>query len=306
MNELVSVLLPVYTEPIEWINIAINSIIEQTYKNVEIILIVDEPNRNDLDEMISSLEFDKIRVYRNTNNIGLVDSLNKGIEYCNGKYIARMDADDISCKNRLQIQMTYLKNNGLDLVAGNIETFNDKDGVLFRSHCPNDIRMVSGYIKRVGSLPHPTWVARKQLFTELGGYRHIEYVEDYDFLMRAVINGYKVGCVKEICLKYRQNLNGISQKNKGKQKYLTLLLQEYGKKNKICEIEDLNIRVEKDKNIVEIYTSYYAFSRSIRNSLHTKNIKMLVANFANFRISFLKLVFRELSNNILRNIYCMN
>ena len=57
---------------------------------------------------------------------------------------------------------------------------------------------------------HPTWLIKKEVYIKLNGYRNIQYVEDYDFLCRAVLNGYKLGVCDEVLLKYRIRSNSIS------------------------------------------------------------------------------------------------
>ena len=106
---LVSVLMPVYNSK-NYIEESINSILSQTYKNIEIILIND--GCNDGTEIILkafSKSHSNIKLY-NQDNIGYCNSINNGIQYCSGEYIARMDADDIMIFNRIEKQVNYLLN----------------------------------------------------------------------------------------------------------------------------------------------------------------------------------------------------
>ena len=99
----VSVIMSTYKEPIEWIQQSVDSILNQTYKNLEFIIIVDNPEYAELVSLLNDYadSDDRISVVVNNNNIGLVKSLNKALSFCTGEYVARMDADDISLPERL-------------------------------------------------------------------------------------------------------------------------------------------------------------------------------------------------------------
>ena len=117
----ISVIMGVYNEKIEWVEKAILSIINQTYTNFEFIVILDNPQNEELKNLISefSLKDKRIKLYVNEENIGLINTLNKGLKLAKGKYIARMDADDISCGDRFEKQINFLEqNNNIVLVGG--------------------------------------------------------------------------------------------------------------------------------------------------------------------------------------------
>lgn len=108
---MVSVLMCIYKEPLEWINDAINSILNQTFSDFEFIIVNDNPDDIELCEfLIQKASSDsRIKIYPNKKNIGLTKSLNIGLGYCLGKYVARMDADDISLQMRFEHQVEYLE-----------------------------------------------------------------------------------------------------------------------------------------------------------------------------------------------------
>lgn len=109
----ISVIMSVYNEPLQWISQAIDSILNQTYANYEFIIINDNPNRVENKSFLNSFrqQDDRIIIITNEFNIGLAKSLNKGIEIAKGKYIARMDADDISLPSRFEKQLDFLNTN---------------------------------------------------------------------------------------------------------------------------------------------------------------------------------------------------
>jgi len=106
---LVTVLMPVYNAA-KYLKDAINSILEQTYSNFEFIIIDDGSTDESLD-IIKSFNDKRIKLFENGNNIKLIATLNKGIDLAQGKYIARMDADDISLPERFEKQINFMENN---------------------------------------------------------------------------------------------------------------------------------------------------------------------------------------------------
>ena len=132
-KEKISVIMSVYNEKERELKAAINSILGQTYQNLEFIIILDNPLNKELQIVIEDYaERDsRIRFFINTQNMGLVRSLNKALKYVTGSFIARMDADDISLKSRLEDQLNYLIKNNADFVFAGIEYIDEDDKKLF-------------------------------------------------------------------------------------------------------------------------------------------------------------------------------
>ena len=108
-KKLISVVLPVYNCK-EYIRDSVQSILQQTYKNFELIIVDDGSEDGTLD-ILNNFKDKRIRLYKNKYNRGLIYSLNKALNKSKGQFIARMDADDICELNRLQKQINYLDNN---------------------------------------------------------------------------------------------------------------------------------------------------------------------------------------------------
>ena len=105
---------------------SIQSILDQSLTNFEFI-IIDDKSVDDSAKIITSFSDPRIRHIRNQTNLGLAASLNKGIKLAKGEYIARMDADDISLPNRLEIQANYLDfHPDISVVGSYVQTFNEK------------------------------------------------------------------------------------------------------------------------------------------------------------------------------------
>lgn len=226
----ISVLMSVYNEPIDWISESIRSIAEQNIAdhNIQLIVVVDNPaKRNELDSFFESFyeEVKNLRgssfefiCYYNDENIGLAKSLNKAFSMCDGDFIARMDADDISNQNRFSEQMKYIVETNSDIIGAGIERINEFGiglGVSLLSHDFNVLKKQLGY-KSI--CYHPTWLMKRHVFESINGYRPYPNSQDLDFLIRAVEAGCTVSNVPLVLLKYRLNDNSLSFKKSLRQR----------------------------------------------------------------------------------------
>lgn len=231
---MISVIMSTYKEDERLLRESIESILNQTYRDFEYIIILDYPD-NDVHKSVIeeyALKDDRIHFYVNEKNIGLTDSLNRGLSLCHGQYIARMDADDISLPDRLERQMKYLEKNHYDLIGGITEMINENGSLLYSiKSVPTDPKKINKALRYSQCIAHPTWLGRKEVFEKNAGYRHMPLCEDYDFTLRAVLNGFVVSNLNEAVLKYRMTSNSISRSNLFEQYlYMSYITNEY--KNK--------------------------------------------------------------------------
>ncbi len=257
---LVSVIMSTYKEEEIFLRQAIESILDQTYKDFEYIIILDNPD-NDLHIKIIEeyTNIDKrIKFYINKKNIGLTASLNKGLELAKGIYICRMDADDISISNRIENQKKYLEENKYDLIGG-ISQMIDQNGESIYSikKVPTDINKIKKALRYNQIISHPTWFGKKEVFDKLNGYRNMPLCEDYDFTLRAVLNGYKISNINETILKYRMTSSSISRSNLYEQYlFARFITKKYSEK----EIAD----IDKAKEYVNNYNNYSRAKRYLK------------------------------------------
>lgn len=240
--KLVSVLMSMYLEPVEYIRLAVESILRQTYYNIQFVVIADGPINIEAIEYIKQRkqEDKRIKLIINECNIGLVASLNKGLMSCDGYYIARMDADDISEPERIQKQIQFLEQNQLDMIGCSFDTFVE---VPEKSEGVNIVPCTDIINRRLSIEPclaHPTWFGRKEIFTINQGYRNIFACEDYDFLVRAYMGGFKLGNCQEVLLMYRLNPKSISHQHAMKQKVTFKFLSKNFKMGRSVPIEKYN------------------------------------------------------------------
>jgi glycosyltransferase involved in cell wall biosynthesis len=246
MGDLVSVIMSTYNEEPDWLKKSIDSILNQTYRNIEFIIVLDKPENEELRSILYEYEKkdNRVKIILNKKNMGLVKSLNTALEHCHGKYIARMDADDISDPERISKEKNYLENNKLDFVFSGMIVIDENDKKLYEwdnnNFSPEEIKKVMG-IWNISL--HPTWFVKREVFTSLKGYRDIPYSEDYDFSLRALSNGFKIGKLNENLLLYRMRSTGISKSNNFEQFIISRKLIQLYKKNKLDDYSYVNDQI---------------------------------------------------------------
>ena len=231
MDDLISVIMSTYNESIAEISESVDSILRQTYSNLELIIIIDNPDNIELCSYLYTLKDSRIRIIKNENNIGLVKSLNKAISYAHGKYIARMDADDISECDRLKSQKQFMDENQLDFVGGCIQLIDEKGKYISNLHFPTSQYTINFFLKWGSCIPHPTWLLKKEVYIRLNGYRDIPRCEDYEFICRAIHYKYKIANIDQYVLKYRIRSKSISNSKKASQYILRRFISKNRKKN---------------------------------------------------------------------------
>lgn len=206
----VTILMPVYNAE-KYLAEAIESILNQTYKDFE-LLIINDGSTDRSEEIIQ--EFSDIRISYMTNetNIGLIRTLNKGIGLIPSEYIARMDADDISLPTRLEKQIKFMDQHPEIMVSGtSIQFFNDQ-GNIKDYIVKSDWQEIKTELLFQPALMHPTVIMRKKFISD-GNFFYNEShgnAEDYGLWLKISFNN-KMSNIQEVLLKYRVNETGISQ-----------------------------------------------------------------------------------------------
>lgn len=184
--------MPVYNVEL-FVSDAINSILKQTYKNIELIIVDDcsTDQTYSLCKMIASTD-KRICLYRNEENMKIERTLNFALTKARGKYIARMDGDDISLPDRLQVMKQYLDDNAdISLVGTNVYTLNKDGSRIGHTELPSSEKQVKEILNIQTPVLH-IWMTYKKIYDELKGYRIFHGAEDYDFVLRTISLGYKV------------------------------------------------------------------------------------------------------------------
>ena len=200
---IVSVVMSVHNgEP--FLREAVDSILTQSFREFEFIVIDDGSTDGSAAILDSCLRRDsRMRVYHQTNR-GLVESLNRGCALARGKYIARMDADDISVADRLMWQLHFMQRHpAVGVVGGFIQCIGAKGKPLKTSVRPAENHEVKSALAHTCVLCHPTVLMRRDVFTSIGGYRKaLADAEDYDLWLR-VAERFQLANLPVVVLKYR-------------------------------------------------------------------------------------------------------
>ena len=292
LNNEVSIIMSVYNENISEIKDSINSILNQSFKNFEFIIVDDNPNNSEIKELITKYQKQdkRIKIIFNDQNIGLALSLNKAISNSHGKYIARMDADDISMKDRIKIQYCFMENNKhIDICCSNKRNINSKGELIesetiYKSY--NDY-IIKKTLKYMSMIVHPTVFMRKEAVDLVNGYRNFSASQDYDLWLRMKDKGLNFYCLADVLLYYRIREDSISKKNPYKQWLIHEYIYKLSKQreqniaDKFSE-KDLNEYLIKnkfdDKHIVNKFKVQLNRINSFKNSIKEKNILKTVLN----------------------------
>lgn len=251
--EKISVVMSVYNEEINILEEAIESILNQTYKNLEFIIVLDKPDNKEALNILNQYanKDNRVKIIVNQVNIGLTESLNKALEVCEGKYIARMDADDVCMLDRFEIQLKYFKQyEDLDFLASSAIMINDKGNELFKTNnYGGDFEKCKKALEYRNIFLHPTWLFKRGILDKVKKYNEIPKVEDYDFICRVILNGYKVYIADDYLIKCRIRSNGITRSNLFLQKYMADIVREEYK----LAIKENDISLYSPENKIESF-----------------------------------------------------
>lgn len=300
----VSIIMSVYNEIETEVELSINSILNQTYLNLEIIIVIDNPNNEALIKKIKkySEKDNRIKCIYNDKNIGLANSLNKGLKISTGDYIARMDADDISYPLRIEKQVEYLeKNKDIFLLGCQAEKIDDKNIKIGNIKYVCDYSIIKILMKYRSCFLHPAIIFRREVLLETGGYRNFPCAQDYDFFSRIIDLGYRGENLSETLIKYRVRENSISSEKRLLQMILSSYIQllsrerkENGKdsfsdekikelektflanKDKFDRLNKIVIKIKKQKGLMYCFIPYiYIASKYYRREINNK-IKIFI------------------------------
>tara|TARA_Y200000002_G_scaffold299988_1_gene254967 strand:+ start:7833 stop:8819 length:987 start_codon:yes stop_codon:yes gene_type:complete len=295
-SKLISVILPVRNGK-EYLNDSIQSILNQTYSNFELIIVNDGSTDNTL-EIINSYDDDRIRVF-STNGLGLVNALNLALKHSKGKFIARMDADDVSMQNRLEKQFERInEDEDIGLVFTNVILIDNDSNIIKKMpyHQINNNNIEKSLIFKSKSiqLVHPSILIRKKLLEKIGGYRNYSACEDRDLWLR-LISETKFTKLEDPLLFYRVNYEGVSKtmfKKQSVNSILCVLNYTFHKRFNIDIYKDFPDILQKLYKSAENHASKRLFDYEI-----LLDLKKLINNKAYFKI-----VYKVLRNNYLFRI----
>jgi glycosyltransferase involved in cell wall biosynthesis len=219
-TETVSVILPVYNGE-AFVREALNSLKEQTYENLQVIIIDDGSI-----DMTSSICKDWCQdglnyEYHYQENMGISAAINRGISLATGQYIARMDADDIALPSRISEQVSFLESNKhIDIVSTGYKPFSVDAVSLPTVMHPSDPTLISLLLCYCSPVCHPSVLARRRVFDNHKYSLH-SAAEDHELWCRLAIH-HKISNIEKELLLYRQHTNSLSRRKKRNIRFETL------------------------------------------------------------------------------------
>lgn len=283
----VTVLMSVYNGE-KYLHDAIDSILDQTFKDFE-FLIINDGSRDRTAEILQSYHDPRIKIINNQKNLGLTKSLNIGIKRARGEYIARQDADDISLPERLERMVGFLDKNRDVGVLGSSYIEIDEPGKEFVTCLlATDDKEIRKKLLLGNHLGFE--IFRKTVIEEVGFYREeFRYAQDYDIALR-IAEISKVANIREPLYKHRIGAQSITVAKKAKQDRYAELAKELARERKQFGKDSLQTsNKEKIENILSNITSktrneltngYYSWGRWLYLSgNYTSALKFLIRLF---------------------------
>lgn len=234
----ISVILATHNNE-KYIRDSIESILNQTYSDFELI-IIDDASTDSTKDVIETINDERIIYLRNEENKGLPYSLNRGLMITKGDYIARMDGDDISLPTRFEEQLSYMEEHTNIAMCGCIWKEFGRSNYL--NKLPEDTQALKVNSLFYSPLAHSSWFIRSSVLKEdnIRYNNSFRSAQDYEFIYR-ILKKYKIACVQKVLLMYRVHTKSITGQTIGVDKNI-MRVQRY-------MYRDMNIRVT-DKELL--------------------------------------------------------
>ena len=214
---LVSIVIPCYNHE-DFVQDSIQSVIDQTYNNIELIIIDDGSKDNSISkiqEMIDSCEQRFVRFeFRSRPNKGLSATLNEAIEWCKGEYYSAIASDDIMLKDKTQIQVDFLeKNNDIAAVFGGIKLIDSNNLEVGNRLSKSELYNFEKIIMHKHNLPAPTQLIRLEAIRKVGGYNSNLFIEDW-YMWLKISQDSGIFYLNQFFTLYRKHDDNMSKKLK--------------------------------------------------------------------------------------------
>jgi glycosyltransferase involved in cell wall biosynthesis len=276
VRDMVSVVMPVYNG-IQYLGAAIDSVLNQTHKDFE-FLIIDDGSTEDVVNFIKSYTDDRI-VFVSRENRGLGATLNQLVGLAKYDLIFRMDADDICDPQRIELQLNYMNNNPSVVICGGAIKFLVENVVIdgfFPVTEHSSIR--KSLLQARFPLCHPSIVFRKKIFDKIGGYRLDGAGEDLDFFLRMSEVGVSAN-IREFILYYRLSKNSLALR-KAKDLEIGYAYALHAARDRRLGLEDFGFSHFKDNvwHRVGLVVKIKARFRSLSELFYRKSLFSLARN----------------------------
>tara|TARA_B100000780_G_scaffold254827_1_gene203168 strand:- start:75 stop:827 length:753 start_codon:yes stop_codon:yes gene_type:complete len=205
--DLVSIITPYYKKKI-YIELAINSVLQQTYKNFELIVIYDDENKEDLSFLKKIIRKDKrIKLFINKKNLGAGRSRNLGLKLSKGRFIAFLDSDDLWLKNKLKKQIFFMKKNLIDISHTSYHIINFENKIIGNRRAKD---MSHKQLLHSCDIGLSTVILTKRIITNKIKFANIKTKEDYVFWLKITLNENKIFALRSNLTKWRKLEDSLS------------------------------------------------------------------------------------------------
>lgn len=207
----VSVVMACYREPLEYVKTAINSILNQTYKDFELIIILNDANNKKLYDFLQNLskQDERINLHISNFNLGIASRFIYADIYAKGDYVAIMDADDIAFPDRLEKQVQILKKGIADVVSGCIEEFDDErkeNKIIGVRKIPEKHEDILKFAKKRNPVNDPATMFKRECLNNLKGLGVLPYFGlEYMIWVKLMKEGCRFYNIQEPILRFRFN-----------------------------------------------------------------------------------------------------
>jgi len=205
--ELISIIIPYYKKK-RYIELSINSALEQTYKNFEIIIIYDDESKEDLNLLKNIIKKDKrIKLVINKKNLGAGNSRNKGLKLSKGKFIAFLDADDLWLKDKLQKQLFFMNKKMINISHTSYHIINNKNKIIGKRIARD---MNYNLLLNSCDIGLSTVMLRKNIITSKIKFANIKTKEDYVFWLKIASKNNIIFALRNNLTKWRRLDDSLS------------------------------------------------------------------------------------------------
>ena len=277
----VSILMCVFNDS-GYLQDAINSVTQQTWKNFEFI-IVDDGSDDNTPEILSTLSnYDnRIKIFRKQNS-GLTASLNYGLRFCSAPLIARIDSDDLWSPEKLEVQMNFMqKHPSISLLGSSAYLIRENGRIISTKYYPSSNKALrNNLLKKKGHFPHSSVIIRKKILDILGGYdESFKKAQDYELWLR-ISSDFKISCIKKPLVSIRKHANQISSGDTEKQQF-------FDSRRALIKHELSNMADESNHAFNILFQKAWTNAKPLINEIFIlrKNIKIIKTSLKKLQIN---------------------
>lgn len=220
MNPKVSVVIPTHKRELKYLQRSVESVINQSYKDLEIVLVDDNSElpeyRKMVEDYVETLDSNRVHLFENEKNLGGSLTRNRGVDEAKGEYIAFLDDDDAYLSNRIGDMLEFMEKNGCDMSFTNLIMHNNNDKVVdVRDHTSLD-RFDNDYLFKYHLTKNisgtSSFMYRADAIRKIGGFKDAKMGQDFYLMIRTITGGLKIRFFNSnSVIIYKHSDGGISQ-----------------------------------------------------------------------------------------------